>query len=111
MKHRFFILCYFLLSSCVTSVELHKKSPGNPSSTTTEKKWEQTAPSFLFGFISPAKDIKAWEKCPTDWHTIKITRSFLHVVISILTIGIYTPLKVIIICEAQEPSNIFEEDF
>ena len=70
-----------------------------------KKKWEKTVSSFLFGFVNPTKNIKAWEKCPTDWHTIKITKSFLHMTLSLLTLGFYIPAKVIITCDKAEEKD------
>ncbi|MDE0119933.1 MAG: hypothetical protein OXM55_08015 [Bdellovibrionales bacterium] len=112
MKYFYFITFFLLLSSCITPIGLHKKTHLLPPSA-SEKKWEKTVPTFLFGLINASKTIKAWEKCPTNWHTIRITRSFSHLIISFLTLGLYTPAKVIIICEISsdsvKPSNEFEQ--
>ena len=114
MKYYWFIIHCLLLSSCITPIELHKDTDLSPLSTpSSEKKWKKTIPTFLFGLIPASKTIKAWEICPTDWHTIKITRSFPHLIISFLTIGLYTPVKVVIICDTDDDStnklNEFEE--
>ena len=111
MKHFLFIACYLFLSSCVTPIKLHKKSSADPSSGGGGRKWEKTISSFLFGFVTSSKNIKAWEKCPGDWHTIKITKPFAHVTISLLTVGLYTPLKVIIVCEPYTPPTNKTDEF
>ncbi|MDE0518656.1 MAG: hypothetical protein OXH36_03745 [Bdellovibrionales bacterium] len=112
MKYFYCITFFLLLSSCITPINLHKDTYLlSPSA--SEKKWEKTVPTFLFGLINASKTIKAWEKCPTNWHTIRITRSFSHLIISVLTLGLYTPTKVIIICDipsgSTDPSNEFEQ--
>ena len=112
MKPFYFIIFFLILTSCVTPIDLHKDTHLLPSSK-AEKKWEKTVPIFLFGLINVSKTIKAWEKCPTNWNTIRITRSFPHLIISFLTLGLYTPTKVIIICDispgSAEPSNEFKQ--
>ena len=97
----FFLFSLLLLSSCVTTIEIHK-TPSEVPASSDRKKWETTVPSFLFGFVNPAKNIKTREKCRTDWHTIEITKSFLHIITSLLTLGFYTPSKVVITCEKAE---------
>ena len=109
MKYFFFITFFlFSLSACVTPIEIHKGAH-NPADI-SKKKWEKTIPFFLFGLAgtSRAKQVKAWEKCPTDWYSIKIAKPFTHVLISIFTLGIYTPQKMTIICKAD---NSLVEDF
>jgi hypothetical protein len=106
-KLPFFLFPLLLLSSCVTTIEIHKTSSEVPASS-DRKKWETTVPSFLFGFVNPVKNIKARERCHTDWHTIGITKSFLHIFTSFLTLGFYTPSKVIITCEKTEAGDEFE---
>ena len=112
MKYCSFIIHCLLLSSCVTAIELHKETDLNLlPPPVSEKKWEKTVPTFLFGLINASKTIKAWEKCPTNWHTIRITRSFPHLIISFLTLGLYTPSKVVIICDTQSDSTNKPSEF
>ena len=112
MKYFFLITFVCLSSSCVTSIKLHKENTDLPTAVLPGKKWEQNAPSFLLGFISGPKIIKVWEKCPKDWHTIKIYRSFPHTLVSFLTLGIYIPMKVVIVCgnlSNKKPGFGFEQ--
>ena len=108
MKYSLFLSFFLLLSSCVTPIKIHK-TPSDASIPPDGKKWEETVSSFFFGFVNPVKNIKAWEKCPTNWHTIKIKKSFLHVVTSLLTLGFYTPSKVVIICDTVTEKDEFKQ--
>ena len=99
----FIVLISLSLSACVTPIEVHKSksTDTNNSVDISKKKWEKTIPFFLFGLIGSrsTKQIKAWEKCNTDWYSIKISKPFTHVLVSLFTLGIYTPQKIIIICK------------
>lgn len=101
MKYFFFLLfLLFFLSACVTPIEIHKGTSNNPADI-SKKKWERTIPFFLFGLVGSGntKQIKAWEKCDADWYSIKIAKPFTHVLVSLFTLGIYTPQKMIITCK------------
>ncbi len=108
MKHIIYPLLCFLLCGCVTPITLHKKTHRDLSSRPT-KKIEKIIPSFLFGLVSSDKKIKVYKECQTTWQTIKVTRSFLHIISAGLTMGIYTPFKVIITCSIKKKSN--QDDF
>ena len=142
-----YFLCFVFLTSCVTPITIHNKSPdsfnkseqafssptndsSDPSSTNDssdapfaieqtqylqntssmqkQKIWTKTVSTYLFGFISPAY-IPAWKKCPVGkWKNIRISRSFSNILLAIFTLGIYTPVKVKIICQEQESSLLNE---
>ena len=110
MKHIIYPLLCFLLCGCVTPITLHKKTHHDPSSSRPTKKIEKTIPSFLFGLVSSDKKIKVYKECQTTWQTIKVTRSFLHVISAGLTVGIYTPFKVIITCSVKKKKSN-QDDF
>ena len=101
MKYIIYLFFCLLLCACVTPITLHKKKQSDLSPLPT-KKIEKIIPSFLFGLVSSDKKIKVYEECQTAWHTIKVTRSFLHIISAGLTMGIYTPFKVIITCSVKK---------
>ena len=107
MKYFVFIFLCFLLSSCVTPIELHN----NDLSPTLvmKKKWEKTIPTFFFGFIASSKNVTAWDKCQQDKYSLKIGRTFSHIIAAFFTLGIYTPLKVTIICYGEQVSTTENE--
>lgn len=108
MKYSVFIFLYFSLSACVTPIELHNKD--SSSTLTMKKKWKKTIPTFFFGFVTSTKDVTAWDKCQEDKYSIKISRPFLHTTAAFLTLGIYTPLKIIITCYREKTNTTDEID-
>ena len=92
-----YVVFLFLFSSCITPIEFHKTSEldfaDNP-------KYIRTVPHFFFGLVRTEESIKAWEPCaPSKWSGIRVSRSFIHIFISVFTFGIYTPMKVTVFCE------------
>ena len=108
MKHfiLWISLC-LLLPSCVTPVELHNKD--HLSTSVTKKKWEKSVSTFFFGFFTPKKNVKVWNKCQTNNYSIKITRPLSYIISALFTLGIYTPLKIIVTCY-KEPENKKDDD-
>ena len=95
------LVACFSLSSCVTPIQL-RKGPVS-SSPTTGKKWDKTQHSFLWGLVPPSR-IKAYQICAgSSWHSIYVSRSFLHIMAGILTLGLYVPLNVTLVCQAVLP--------
>ena len=45
-----------------------------------------------------------WNKCQKDMYSVKVKRPFSHIIAALFTLGIYTPLKVIIVCY-KEPKS------
>ena len=95
MKNLFIFL--FLFSSCVHPIKMYKEKGSNGASDVTEK----TAHSFLWGLVSGPR-IKTLKYCPTGWKSIEIFRSGGQMILSVLTVGIYTPLKVRFLCRKSE---------
>ena len=92
----------FVLSSCVTPIQL-RKGPAGPAPT-TGKKWAKTQHSFLWGLV-PSSRIKAYQICArSSWHSIYVSRSFIHILAGILTLGLYVPLSVTLVCQAVPPT-------
>ena len=79
-----------------------KKTAENPGKIKSEKTqaWEQTQPAFLFGLLTASQKIKAQEKCSGETHLVEIKRTFSHILVLLLTAGLYTPFKVRIVCSA-----------
>ncbi len=99
MKYCLLVFSFLLLSACVTSVEMRKTDFA--FSDRLQAKQTFKADTFLFGLIQGSDTIKVWEQCRKDWQEVRITRSFWHVTVTLFTLGIYTPMRVIIICDSQ----------
>ncbi len=71
-----------------------------PSSRTIENKW---ASGWILGLVPPPT-VKTAEQCPNGVARVDTERSFLNQLVSILTIGIYTPMSIVVTCAAA-PSD------
>jgi hypothetical protein len=67
-----------------------------PSSTTIEKPW---ATSFINGLVPPAT-VETASKCPTGVAKVDTKLSFLNLLVGGLTIGIFTPMDIRVVCAA-----------
>ena len=68
-----------------------------PSSQTVENDW---APSWIAGLVPP-KTVETAERCPDGVAKVETRLSFLNQVVSIITLGIYTPMSIRVTCAAQ----------
>ncbi len=57
----------------------------------------------LFGLISFSEDIDLRELCPQGIARVETRQDALNVLVSVLTIGIYTPSQVVVVCQAIPP--------
>ena len=91
----------FFVSACVTPIQLSRDNWSRPDQ--TNSKWNTTQNLFLWGLINPFKSIKAHAVCPHDYQSIRISRSFIHVLASVLTLGLYVPVGVTVFCRPHPP--------
>jgi len=75
----------------------------------SSKQWSSNIHYFLFGFIGPSKKIITWDKCKRDWQKIYIRKTFGNFLISVLSLGLYTPIKISIYCKPPPKISIEEE--
>ena len=66
-----------------------------------EKKW---AHSFLGGLVPP-ETIETMEKCPNGVARVETRHSFLNQVANAITMGLYTPMEIIVTCAASNRSR------
>lgn len=71
-----------------------------PSNRRIENKW---ASGWILGLVPPPT-VETAERCPNGVARVDTERSFLNQIVSILTIGIYTPMSIIVTC-AEGPSG------
>ena len=65
-----------------------------PSSQVIDMPW---ASSFVYGIVPP-KTVEAAEKCTNGVARVETEISFLNGLVGILTLGIYTPIHIIVTC-------------
>jgi hypothetical protein len=68
-----------------------------PSNQTVENAW---APSWIAGLVPP-KTVETAERCVDGVAKVETRLSFLNQVVSILTIGIYTPMSIKVTCATR----------
>ena len=67
-----------------------------PSTRKIENKW---ASGWILGLVPPPT-VQTAERCPNGIARVETQQSFLNQVVSILTIGIYTPMSIVVTCAA-----------
>ena len=77
-----------------------------PSTTVIEKKW---ASGWILGLVPPAT-VETMEKCPSGVAKVSTKLSFLNMVVSNITFGIYTPMEVVVTCAAGSATAEATED-
>lgn len=65
-----------------------------PSTATVEKKW---ASGWVFGLVPP-KTLETQAKCGTGVSKVETRLSFLNMLVSALTLNIYTPMDIRVTC-------------
>ena len=80
-----------------------------PSTVKIEDKW---ASSWISGLVPPDV-VQTMEQCPAGIAQVDTQQSFLNQLVSFLTMGIYTPMEIIVICaddREEMPDAISEEE-
>jgi len=72
-----------------------------PSSVTVEKHW---ASGWIFGLVPP-KTVETAAKCTTGVAKIETQLSFVNMLVSFLTLNIYTPMDIRVTCAEGAPSG------
>ena len=86
-----------------------RKGPVSHQPEESGKKWEKTKHSFLWGLI-PTTHVKAYQVCAeSSWQSVTISRSFGHIIVSFLTLGLYVPISVTLICLPSLPQSPVDE--
>jgi hypothetical protein len=72
-----------------------------PSTTLIEKPW---ASGWVFGLVPP-KTMETAAKCPSGVAKVETQLSFVNQLVSFLTIGIYTPMNILVTCAEAAPAQ------
>jgi hypothetical protein len=93
-----------LTSACFHQVVQTGRCPGT---TTVRKEWTAT---WLWGLV-PATPIDVTRDCPSGIATVETQESFMNGLVSLLTIGIYTPRDVTVTCASGTARNAGLKEF
>ena len=90
---RTFVLT-LVLAGTVGCYHATVETAATPSTQTVEKKW---ASGWIYGLVPPST-ISTKEKCPNGVAKVETQLSFANQLVSILTLGIYTPMDIRATC-------------
>ena len=120
MKYIMLISVSFCLPGCVTPITLLHQDKHNPTQTEAKNSFSDAdknnikVNSFFWGLLN-SKTYTDIDGMCLNKYSIKITRSFLQVLTSLVTLGIYTPALIQITCDShiqdeKSEFNNFEEE-
>ena len=72
-----------------------------PSTVKIENKW---ATAWIAGLVPPSA-VETMERCPAGVAQVDTQLSFLNMLVANLTLGIYTPMEIVVTC-ADERDNL-----
>lgn len=84
----------FVLAGTAGCYHATVETAATPSTETVEKKW---ASGWIFGLVPPST-MSTKEKCPNGVAKVETQLSFANQLVSILTLGIYTPMDIRATC-------------
>jgi hypothetical protein len=91
------LMVLLLTAVCLTTVGCFHatiETGLNPNGQTVTQKW---ASCWILGLVPP-KTVEAAAKCPSGVSKVDTQRSFLNGLVGMLTIGIYTPMEIVVQC-------------
>ena len=65
-----------------------------PSAQTLENKW---ASGWIYGLVPP-KTVETMQRCPNGVARVETQLSFANQLVNFLTLGIYTPMEIVVTC-------------
>jgi hypothetical protein len=83
---------------CMRTTFRSGRMPGD-APTDWNHRWHH---SFLFGQLECPGAIEPSRACPLGWAELELEQDPLQTTVSLLTLGVYTPSTVTVVCEAKE---------
>jgi len=71
---------------------------------TNEQIKKNFASSWIYGLIPPS-EIETWEECPQGVAQVDTQLSFVNQLVGAITLGIYTPMEIVVTCAAASRSD------
>lgn len=96
--HYLFVSLLALSTSCVRTTIRSGKMPGEPAPGWDER-WNH---AFLLGQVQSSAPVVPDRVCPQGWAQLETALDPLQTAVAIVTLGIYTPTTVSVICRAEE---------
>ena len=73
-----------------------------PGAQTIEEKW---ASGWIFGLVPPPT-VETMQGCPAGVARVETQQSFTNQLVSFITLGIYTPMEIIVTCAAGPGASL-----
>ena len=103
LRGLFLIACAFAMTGCYVATIETGRSAGTK---VIEKKW---ASSWIYGLVPPST-INTAAQCPNGVAKVQTQLSFLNQLVSGLTLGIYTPMQIVVTCAEEAHSSLDTPD-
>ena len=103
MHLRTLLFCFLVLPGVAGCFHATIDTGRAPNGIQIERRW---ASSWIYGLVPPTT-IETAAKCPGGMAKIETKLGFLNQVVAALTIGIYTPMEIVVSC-ADADSNLHE---
>jgi hypothetical protein len=100
MKSIALLSVVFVLSGCYSARIESGLTPG-----TTQIK-QSSAACWLYGLVPP-KTVAAAAKCTDGVAIVETRQSFVNGLVRFLTLGIYTPMEIVVTCAAKPAASLF----
>jgi hypothetical protein len=81
-----------VLSGCFETTLHNGRPPGEP---VVERAWHH---AFVFGAVEASGPYELEELCPRGWAELETRSDPAHLLLSLLTLGLYTPQEVTVVC-------------
>jgi hypothetical protein len=91
-------LCVALSFGC-TGTSLRSGAPPGKTAAGYRKRWHG---AFLFGAVRTQADYRLSQICPSGWAEVRIGPDEFTILASLLTLFVYSPSRVTIVCAAAE---------
>lgn len=92
------------LLATVTGCYAARIETGLPPSATQIKK--SFASSWIYGLVPPST-VKAAAECPNGVAIVQTSLSFVNQLVGALTLGIYTPMNIVVTCAEKSSASLF----
>jgi hypothetical protein len=96
-----FLVFALLLPACYHATITTGATPGPVQ---IEKPW---ASAWIAGLVPPST-VETMEQCPAGVARVETQLSFLNQLVSALTMGIYTPMQIVVTCAEESDGNMVE---
>ena len=90
-------LAFALAASGCAETVFRSGLPAGQTAPSYDRRWRD---ALLYGTVEPARPVPLDQICPIGWSEIRVTPTFPAALLGWVTLGIYTPTTVTVVCAA-----------